>query len=86
MTFPTKAHSTEQTPFTKVFPSGTHLTPESTEAMQIKCLVQRLNILMQSVSISLSRNRHHTDMTNMFYYNASTEVICDERNNDCIAQ
>ena len=35
-----KAHSTEQTPFTWVFQSGTHLSAKSTEAMQIKCMAQ----------------------------------------------
>ena len=33
-----KAHSNEQTPFTAVFPSATHFSAESTEAMWIKCL------------------------------------------------
>ena len=32
-------HSTEQTPFTRVFQSGTHFTAESTEAMRVKCLL-----------------------------------------------
>ena len=41
------AHCHEQTLFTRVFPPGTHLSPESTEAMQIKCLAQGHNILMQ---------------------------------------
>ena len=39
--------STEQTPFARVFPFGTHLTDESTEAMRIKCLAHGHNILMQ---------------------------------------
>ena len=38
--FPRKAHSTEQIPFMRVFPSGTHHTAETTEAMRIKCLAQ----------------------------------------------
>ena len=33
-----KAHSTEQTPFNRVFKFGAHFTAESTEAMQSKCL------------------------------------------------
>ena len=39
------AHCTEQTPFTKLFPSGTHFTDESTEAMRINRLAQ--DILVQ---------------------------------------
>ena len=35
-----KAQSTEQTPFMKGFPSGSHFTAEMTEAMRIKCLSQ----------------------------------------------
>ena len=38
-----KAHSTEKTPVTRVFPTGTHFTAESTEAMLIKCLGQGYN-------------------------------------------
>ena len=34
------------TSFTRLFPSGTHFTAESTEAMQIKYLAQGNNILM----------------------------------------
>ena len=41
------AHSIEQTPFMRVFPPGTHLSAESTEAMRIKCLAQGHNKLMQ---------------------------------------
>ena len=33
-----KAHSTEQTLFTRMFPSGTHFLAESTETMRTKCL------------------------------------------------
>ena len=60
-----KAHNTEQAPFTKVFPSGAHLTAESTEAM---CLAQRQNTLMQPVfepSASVSRSPYPIHMTNM---------------------
>ena len=32
------AHRTEQTPITRVSSTGTHLSRESAEAMQIKCL------------------------------------------------
>ena len=63
-----KAHSTEQTPFTKVFPSSTHFTAEATEAVRIKCLAQEYNILIQpglEPSMSISRNRDLTNMTNM---------------------
>ena len=35
-----KAHGIEQIPFTRVFPSGTHLSVESTDAKRIKCLAQ----------------------------------------------
>ena len=42
-----RAHSTEQTSFTRLSPPGTHLSAESTEAMQI---------------VSCSRTRH-TDVT-----------------------
>ena len=38
-----RAHSTEQAPLTRVFPSGTHLSAESTEAMWIECLAQGHN-------------------------------------------
>ena len=41
-----RAHATEQTPFMRMFLTGTHLTAELTEAMQIKCLPQGHNILM----------------------------------------
>ena len=41
------AHSTEQISFMSVFLSGTHFTAESTEAIQIKCLAQGHNLLMQ---------------------------------------
>ena len=55
-----RAHGTKQTPFMMVFPSGTHLSAELTEAMQIKCLAQGHNALMQpriELSIAVSRNR-----------------------------
>ena len=55
-----------------VFPSGTHLTAESTEETWIKCLAQGHNILMQpgfELLIVISRNCHLPHMTNM-------QVLC----------
>ena len=48
---------------------GTHFTAETTEAMRIKCLSQRHNILIPGFepSTSVSRNRHSNHMTNMLY-------------------
>ena len=48
---------------------GTHLTAESTEAMQIKCLAQGHNILMPGFepSTSVSRNRHSNHLTNLLH-------------------
>ena len=68
-----KALSTEQIPFTKMFPSGAHFTAESTEAMRIKFLAQGHSILMQSEfeqSIAISKNRHLTETINILqmYY------------------
>ena len=63
-----KVHINEQTPFTRVFLSGTQPTAESTEAMLVKCLAQVHNILMQlgfEPSIAANRNRRLTNMTNM---------------------
>ena len=63
-----KAHSTEQTPFTRVSPYGTRLTAESIEAMRLKCLAQGHNALMLpgfKPSITVSTNRRLTDMTNI---------------------
>ena len=60
------AHGAEQTPFTRRFPFGTHV---SAEAMRNKCFAQGHNILMQAgfePSIVVSRNRHLTHMTYMF--------------------
>ena len=51
-----------------VFSSGTHFTAESIEPMQIKCLAQGHNILMQQVFelyIDVFRNRHLIHVTNM---------------------
>ena len=45
--FPRRAHSTEQTPFTKMSPPGTHFSADSIEAMRNKCLAQGHDILMQ---------------------------------------
>ena len=42
------AHSIEQTPFTRVLPSGINSTAESIEEMRIKCLAQGHNILTQT--------------------------------------
>ena len=66
--FHCKAHSTDQTPFTRVFQSGTHFSSELTEAMQIKCLAQGHNIVIQpgiEPPFDVTRNRHLTHMTNM---------------------
>ena len=55
-----KTHSTEQTQFTRVFPSVTHFTVELTEAMQIKCIAQQHNIPMDvttNVTIALPGER-----------------------------
>ena len=65
-----KAHSKEQTPLTRVFASGTHITAKSTEATRIKCLTQGHSILMQrefEPSMAVSRNRQLTHMTHMTY-------------------
>ena len=69
-----RAHSTEQTPFTRVYPPGTHFTVESTDAMRIKCLPQGLNILMLpgfEPSIAVSIDRHLAHVTNMLYIDIS---------------
>ena len=58
-----KAKSIEQTPFTKVFPSGIHFTAKSNETMWIKCLSQWHNTLMQpgiEPSIIVYRSRYFT--------------------------
>ena len=49
-------HSSQPTNmlFTRLSPPGTHFTAESTEAMQIKCLVQGHNILMSGFEQSTS--------------------------------
>ena len=70
-----KAHSTEQTPFIMMFPSGTHFSIESTEAMRIKSPAQGHDILMHlgfGPSSAVSGNRHLTHMTNR-------QVICEKR-------
>ena len=43
-----KANGTEQIHLTREFPSGTHFTAESTEAMHLKCIAQGHNIMMQT--------------------------------------
>ena len=66
-----KADCTNQILFMMVFPSGTHFSAESTEAMQIKCFAQEFNVPMQprfEPLITASRERHVTDMTIMFFY------------------
>ena len=65
-------HRTEQTSFTRVFPSGIHFTAESTEAMQIKRLAQGNSISMLpgfQPAIAVSRNRHFTNITSMIQNN-----------------
>ena len=42
-----KAHSTEQAPSMKVFPSGARFSDDSTEAMRITLLAHGYSILMQ---------------------------------------
>ena len=44
-----RAHCAEQTPITRVFPSGTHFAAAPTDAMRIKCLAKGHNILMQPI-------------------------------------
>ena len=59
---------TEPAAYKRVLPSGTHFVAKLTEAMLTKCRAQGHNILMQSgfePSITVSRNRHLTHMTNM---------------------
>ena len=61
-------HTTEQMHFMRVFLSRTHFTTELTEAMWIKCLAQGHSILMKpgfEPLITVSRNRHLIDLTNM---------------------
>ena len=53
-----RSHSTEQTPFTRVIPSGYHFTAESTEAMRNKCLAQGHNIVMPSGYVFNSQRMH----------------------------
>ena len=63
-----KGHNVEQATLTRVFPSGTHFSAELTEAIQIKCHALGHNIQLQpgfEPSITVSRNRHPTRMTNM---------------------
>ena len=54
---------------TRLSPPGTHFTAELTEAMQIKSLAQRHNILMPGfkLSASVSRKQHSSHMTNMLH-------------------
>ena len=61
-----KAHSTEQAPFTRMFPYDTHLSAESTEAMRIKSHTEGHNILMHPAFeplVAVSRNRHLAYLT-----------------------
>ena len=63
-----------------VSPHGTHFISESTEAMQIKCLAQGHNILMQPAlepSIAVFRNQNLNHMTNMLInYTHECLAIC----------
>ena len=63
-----KAHCTEQTIFMSIFPSGNHLSAESTEAMWIKCLAQGHMLMQPRVEtlIAVSRIQHLTLMTNIY--------------------
>ena len=42
-----KSHNTEQAVSMMLFPSGSHFTANSTEAMQIECPAEELSILVQ---------------------------------------
>ena len=58
--------SSEKTPVTRVFSTGTHLSAESTVAMRIECLAQKHNILMNpdfEPLIAVFRHRHLAHMT-----------------------
>ena len=80
MHFLRKSHSTEQIRFMRVFPPGTHLQTESTEAMRIKCLAQGHNVLMQlrfEPSIAVSANRHLAYITNMLVCDSSHPNVTD---------
>ena len=59
-----------------VFPAGTHLTAEPTEAMQIKNLAHEHSILMLpgfKPFMSVTRNWHHSHMTNMLQNSSGKE-------------
>ena len=65
-----KYYSSEElitlSPFTRLSPTGTHFTAESTEAMRIKSLAQGENILMLGFEPSTFciQNRHSNHYTN----------------------
>ena len=65
--FVRRAHSTDQTPNTWVFPSGTHWTAESTETMWANILIAEPTMMQPRVepSICISRNRLFALMVNM---------------------
>ena len=57
--------------FTRLLPSCAHFKAESTEAMWIKCPTLGHSLLMQPgfvPSITVSRNRYLTNMTNMLFW------------------
>ena len=75
----------------ELFPSDTHFTAYSMEVVQIKCLAQRHNILMQSgfkPSIAISRNRHLTYITNMLHSSRESDIwnLMLSANKWCITQ
>ena len=75
-----KAHSTEQTPFTRMSPSGSHWSDELTEAMRIKCRARRHKNWYSfrfEPSNSVSRNRRLIHATNMRIYHRSikSEIV-----------
>ena len=72
-----KAHSSEKTHFTTVFPSCTYFAAELTETMRIKCLDHGHNILMQhgfEPSMAVNRNRNLTHMNNMLHLQCILEI------------
>ena len=81
--FHRRDHSAEQTHFTRVFPSDTHFTAESTEAMRIKYLAHSHNILIKprfKPSIAVCRNRYPTHMTSILHvYKGSLIRLTNEK-------